>query len=233
MNFIKADTRLGFIGSFYNSNENFLRNDSNILGESAKSFIKLIKFASIPCFKQAKDPQSKFKWNIINSNKTFEEVIDLNEVKEICISENLWLNHHLLSQATHIVTGIKWGYEILFSIEKENDLYSKDETVDVEREFLILYDRLRSSNLNEISNNRFKCELKNDVCSDGRIVTANDLNVYLNEMPNKIQKINDGKGFQIEFQLTSIDDVKKIFSQPSIPKIAISECDSHDLYEDS
>ena len=194
----------------------------NISGDLA------IKVACLPFFvkgsakylNEFKKSNNSIKWDLLYSRTTCNELIDLQGIYEYYKSNDLNLNESFFEGATHVVTGISWGSNAVLSIEYEN---KKNESAHLIESLLSLkfeYLNIGLSASNTISNNHnnenlsenFKCEIKADI-SDLETVCTNLEQAFemFKNLPDKVKQYNNGKGTQIEFHLSSLNKIRKIF----------------------
>lgn len=168
-----------------------------------------------------KKSENSVKWDLFYSRTTCNELINLQNVYEYYITNELALNETLFNGATHVVTGIIWGSNSVLSIEYENNKNESKHIIEgllsMQFEQLQLIEissanKITKSNTIDDLKETFKCEIKADL-SDLDTICLNieqAANIF-KSLPEKLKQYNNGKGVQIEFHLSSLEKIKKIF----------------------
>lgn len=169
---------------------------------------------------------NSIKWNLLYSRTTCNELVDLQCVYEYYNThEELTLNETLFEGATHVVTGISWGSNAVLTIEYENSHNESVHLIESMLSFKLEYFNIGLSDQNLVSkchnnsqlNETFKCEIRADMADlDGVCTNIEQAFEMFKSLPDRVKHYNDGKGVQIEFHLSSLEKVRKIFKMTNI-----------------
>lgn len=165
-----------------------------------------------------KKSERSVKWNLLYSRTTINETINLEEIYDHYRTQKLHLNDALFEGATHVVTGINWGSNAVMSVEYEN--HRNEPKKAIERMLSSQFEKLKliestgsfDGNFKpyEQLKEAFKCEIKADIPDlDGTFNSLEEAEASFKNIPKVIKDY--GKGVQLEFHLSSLERIKKIF----------------------
>lgn len=165
-----------------------------------------------------KRSEKSVKWNLLYSRTTIDETINLEEIYDHYNTQKLHLNEALFEGATHVVTGISWGSNAVMSVEYENNRNEPkkaiERTLSSQFEKLKLIESTGPMDVNfkamEPLKEAFKCEIKADIPDlDGVFNSLEEAEFAFKNIPKVIKDY--GKGVQLEFHLSSLERINKIF----------------------
>ncbi len=206
----------------------------NITGDEGLKTICLpmeIKGAS-KFINEFKKSERSVKWNLLYSRTTLNELINLEEIFDYYEANKLQLNEALFEGATHVVTGISWGSNAVMSCEYENNRNEPKKAI--ERALSLHFEKLKliestshtvspidhHHKAHETLKENFKCEIKADIPDlDGTFGSLDEAEASFKQIPKVIRDF--GKGVQLEFRLSSLERIKKIFGMSE----RIKECE--------
>ncbi|RIA87173.1 hypothetical protein C1645_714063 [Glomus cerebriforme] len=162
-----------------------------------------------------KESFKSVKGFLIYKLTSIEENLNINrdDIKA-CISTDGFSNF----DATHVVTGIKWGATMIASFERK--ITKEEDKSQVEEALKSYFEKLSLS----ISRND---NLFGDFVPNNKMIlqSFDEVREVMAELPSHIKQSNDGKGFPIEYTLYPLSGFAKLLSQNLVANNMITELD--------
>ncbi|CAF1194615.1 unnamed protein product [Didymodactylos carnosus] len=186
-----------------------------------------------------KDISRLVKVDIIYRVETVEDHITINHTSVENLISTTMLSH---SHATHVVTGIRWGANVIVSFE--NQVKSKEEKKEVQgkldaglNKFKAIVEvsggaSLEYQNTSKNEQGSVNIKISGDIQIEGKVPKViEEVYDFLQTIPSAINKINDGKGKPLEYFLYPLDNIARSFKlETTIDRINL-ELDDYQLHQ--
>uniref|UniRef100_T1IWT2 Uncharacterized protein n=1 Tax=Strigamia maritima TaxID=126957 RepID=T1IWT2_STRMM len=117
-----------------------------------------------------------------------------------------------LKLATHFVAGVKWGAKTVISMEKDESDGEDDDLTMQLSELVAAICKMKEGVEKDILDDNHKVQLFSDVLPATReLMSINDAEKMLKEIPLRVKEANKGKGKPISYILLPICELKKYF----------------------